>query len=182
MEKKENASAPATNGRRRALQGLAAPLVMTAVPGSALAATSTTGACLVRSNEEAGATHAALFKTKTDEWVRVRRQLFKLKIRFPGETKFKEQSGKRYFLGFDNATFWELRGSTAVKTGWLSGAPDVEAQALNNSYTYAIAYVDMNGVPQNFGLERPGGSYASSISCWNSLKGLTPGGSKFLKL
>jgi hypothetical protein len=173
-----------TAGRRRMLQGLAAPLVMTVVPGTALA-NGSAGMCLARCDADArGPKKAKVFKTGTDEWVRVRRQLYKLKIR--KNNKFTELEGRKFFIGFDNSRFWELKTVggvlTAATTNYFQGAPDVQATSISTSYTYALAYVDKDGAPQGFGVENTHSGQIASTSCWNSLKGLKTGGSKFLNL
>lgn len=176
-----------TPGRRRVLQGLAAPLVMTVVPGTALA-TGSTGLCLERCDKDArGYKKVPQFKAKTDDWVRVQRQIYKLKIRKKdkkGKDYFEDLGSRRFFLGLNNNTFWELKTSsgkeTATKTTYVKGSSDVQYTLQKNSYTYAIAYVDKKGEMKSFGMENTSAGKISSTSCWNSLKGLKKGGSKFL--
>ncbi|HKY01716.1 MAG TPA: hypothetical protein VJM53_04110 [Burkholderiales bacterium] len=174
-----------TPARRRVLQGLAVPLVMTVVPGSAMAQAST-NVCLARSNDEArGIKKAPLFSSSPDGWYRLERQLYKLEVRKPGKSNFTDLDGE-YFLGFDGQTFWKLTKSngkySATKTSYLKGSPDVRETAKSKK-TYAVAYVDQSGTPHGFGMENTTSGSIASTSCWNSLQGLASGssGSKFLK-
>jgi hypothetical protein len=179
----QSSNATQNAGRRRALQGLAAPLVMTVVPGSALA-TGSVGLCLNRCDEDArGYKKVSAFKSNLDDWVRVQRQLYKLKIK-KKKGGYDDLGSRRFFLGKDGSTFWELKTVsgklTGVKTGYIKGSPSVQYTQVN-SYTYAIAYVDRYGEVKSFGVENTHSGKISSTSCWNSLKGLKAGGSKFLQ-
>lgn len=184
MENDQQSPQPQAPGRRRVLQGLGAPLVMTVVPGSALA-NGSTGLCLARCDADArGYKKAKTFKNSTDEWVRVRRPLYTLKVR--QNNKFKLLDGRKFFIGFDNARFWELKSVggvlTGVTTNYFQGAPDVQATLIKNTYTYALAYVDNDGNAQGFGVENTTSGKIASTSCWNSLRGLNTGGNRFLQL
>ena len=172
-----------TPARRRVLQGLAVPLVMTVVPGSAMAQAST-NLCLARSDQDARDKKTALFSSSPDGWYRLERKLYKLEVRKPGKSSFKELDGE-YFLGFDDQTFWKLTKTngkyTASKTTYLKGSPDVK-ETVKSKKTYAVAYVDQSGAPHGFGMENTTSGSITTTSCWNSLQGVaTGGGSKLLK-
>lgn len=180
-------NSPQTPGRRRVLQGLAAPLVLTIVPGAALA-NGSMGMCLQRSDIEAQNEGVAKFAaSSSDEWLRVQRQLFSLSVYDNKSNKWKtlQKNGKdrTFFLGTDNKTYWELSsgGKTAAATQYIEGMLGLQSKQLNKN-TFAVAYVDQQGELKGFGLENKWDGKISSTSCWTSLTAGANKGSKFLQI
>jgi hypothetical protein len=179
--------APQTPGRRRVLQGLAAPLVLTIVPGAALA-NGSMGMCLQRSDVEAQSKQVSKFAANSsDEWLRVQRQLSSLSVYDSKKKKWTtlRQNGKdrTFFLGTDGKTYWELssNGTTAAATQYIEGMLGLQSKKLNQ-YTFAVAYVDQQGELKGFGLENKWSGKISTCSCWNSLTAGANTGSKFLQI
>lgn len=164
-----NTDSPDKPSRRRIIQGLAAPMVLTVAPGAALAQGSL-GLCLQRANTEAtsAVNPAAAITTSTDKWLRIQRPLTRLKI------DGRSLGNRKFFVGLNNR-YWQLipqsggRYSAQI-TDYTDGGFGVEKVPVSSGINtiFAIVYIDETGTVKGLALENNGG-LISTQSCYTSI-------------
>ena len=156
--------------RRKLLQGSAAlPLVLTVRPASGEARTSV-ASCLQR-DAERRPEYILASTAQPDDWMRAKIDILELTIWDSDKKKWVELTDRKFFLGFDKATYWECdRGDPwrrpASPSSYRRGMNVKEAKKGQRN---ALVYVSSpDGRVVGMAWERHGGHH-STKSCWTSL-------------
>jgi hypothetical protein len=145
---------------------LAAPLVLTVRTASATA-TSSAAACVDRDAVEAtkSPTPDKMLDTTQDEWLRMDKDIVEL-CKYGSTTPL---SHRRFYLGYDGSTYWELKQTTSgllgEQTTYTTGTHKVNRKLSQGKFL--IQHQD--GKVISYGWEDKGGKNIT-CSCWTSLK------------
>jgi hypothetical protein len=156
--------------RRKLLQGSAAlPLVLTVRPASGRATTSL-ASCLQR-DADRRPEYILASNAHSDDWMRAKVDILELSVYDTDTRKWVELKDRKFFLGFDRATYWECDRNDP----WRSPASPsnlrkgVNVKEEKKGQRNAIVYVsNPDGRVVGMAWEKHGG-YHTTRSCWTSL-------------
>ena len=157
--------------RRRLLKGsLAAPVVLTVRPASATAQTSA-AACFRRCDARAKDYPPSKFSggAHSDEWMRVKVDVCRL-----APSVGKPHYGGKYFLGFDQHTYWRLDDNDpynkpAKSSNYTKGSCYEEK---TGQHMYGVAYIDKQGSVVGFAWDNKYQGTPVTMSCYTSAVGM----------
>lgn len=158
-----------TDRRKLVLGSAAVPLILTVRPAAARARTSI-GACLERDARRGKPNDVLASPGQPDEWMRVRADVFQLAIWDEQKREWKALENRRFMLGFDRSTYWELDryspySAPATPTSMNKGTGVKETKIDER---LALAYLGPEGEVRGYGWEPRGGTHCTQ-SCWASI-------------
>jgi hypothetical protein len=146
--------------------GLAAPLVFTVRTASATAASSA-WACVDKDAAQAlqYPTPPKMLETTADDWLRMNRDI----VRVCQLGKSTPLQNRRFFLGYDGRTFWELKSTSTGTTAEATSMTTSTHYSYSKLSTGKFLVNHQDGTVVGWGWEGNGGKNITT-SCWTSLK------------
>lgn len=156
--------------RRKLLKGsAAAPLILTVRPAAATARTSL-AVCIERDATRRRPDQILASNSHADEWMRAKVDILELTVWDSDKKKWVELEDRRFFLGFDKTTYWQLDRhdpyrAPASPSRYHKGTSVREEK---KGERHALVYVNNEGRVVGTAWEKRGGTHCTQ-SCWASV-------------
>jgi len=154
--------------RKLVLGSAAAPLVLTIRQASAHAKTSAM-ACLGKNGYGHKPDHILVSDPHADEWVRAKCDLLELTVWDHDKKKWVELKDRKFFLGFDKSTYWQLdkHNPYTAPASASSYRKGTGVQEKKKGEVHPVVYMHDDGRVVGMAWETHGGK-PSTNSCWAS--------------